>query len=81
MANLFRRLVRNRADAQTPPDEAEQAERPVPRTAPRPEPAAEARDQAAEPGSSQAKPAPKRGGKGPRKTRDEVSSIGPGEPS
>ena len=76
MASLFRRLVRNRSDAGTG-DEAARAERPVPETPPRPEPAATARDESATPDT----PKPKKGGKGPRKTLDEVSSIGPGEPS
>jgi hypothetical protein len=81
MANLFRRLVRNRSDAGTPADEDARSEAPVPKTAPRPEPAAEARDEAATPDAPAPKPKAKEGGKGPRKTLDEVSSIGPGEPS
>jgi hypothetical protein len=67
MANLLQRLLRPRAG-----EEGESAEAPQPEPPEGPEP------EAGETASAAAKPKPAT--KGPRKTRDEVSSIGPGEP-
>jgi hypothetical protein len=73
MANLLHRLLRPRAGEEAEPGEAAQ---PEPIVGPEPELAAEAGETEAPSAAAKPKPA----GKGPRKTRDEVSTIGPGEP-
>jgi hypothetical protein len=72
MANLLHRLLRGRHA----PQEAEAPPAPQSPAAAETEPDAGAPD-----GQPVSRPKREPKGKGPRKTRDEVSSIGPGEPS
>jgi hypothetical protein len=68
VANLLHRILRRRPPAEElEPEEAA--------TAPAPEPATEETRQ--DPSVFEARPKP---GRGRRKTQDEVSSLGPGEP-
>lgn len=71
MANLLHRLLRPRRGY-----EGTSAEVPQPEPPGRGEPDAEAEETSASPAAAKPKPATR----GPRKSRDEVSSIGPGEP-
>jgi hypothetical protein len=73
MANLLHRLLRPRGG-----EDAETGEVPQPEPLEGSEPglAAEAGEATDPPAAAKPKPATR----GPRKTRDEVSSIGPGEP-
>ena len=73
MANLLHRLLRGR-HAREAPD----APAPIERVAEAPEPEPPPTE---EPAPAASKPEEKPAGRGPRKTRDEVSSIGPGEPA
>ena len=73
MANLLHRLLRPRGG-----EDAESVAAPQPEPLERPE--QEAGAEAGETASPRAAAKPKPAGRGPRKSRDEVSSIGPGEP-
>jgi hypothetical protein len=73
MANLLHRLLRPRGGEDAETGEAPQAE---PLEGSEPELTAEPGETKASRASAKAKPATR----GPRKSRDEVSSIGPGEP-
>jgi hypothetical protein len=78
MANLLHRLLRGRhaPEPESPPaPDSSVAAEPAPELEVEPE-AGPADEQA--PAASKPKPKPAR--RGPRKSRDEVSSIGPGEP-
>jgi hypothetical protein len=72
VANLLHRLLRPRSGRETERVQGPPIE-PLEQT--QPEPVADA-----ETAESTLAATPKPAGKGPRKTRDEVSSIGPGEP-
>ena len=74
MANLLHRLLRPRAGESPEIDEVRQPERPEPLESAEPEPVAEREER------PDAAAKPKAAAKGPRKTRDEISTIGPGEP-